>query len=308
MRKVVSAGFRPGKVSGMEAHVRELARQVIDRVARRGECDFVSEVAAELPLLVLAELLGVPVEDRVKLFDWSNRLIGVDDPEVGSPSDARVASFEMIMYAADLFAKREKEPRDDLCSALVHGEIDGEKLSAQERCMFFFLLVVAGNETTRNAISGGMLALCEHPEQRARLLADRALLRPAVDEIVRWVTPVMQFRRTATRDTTLGGQSIRENDKVVIYYGSANRDGTVFEDPHTFDIGRDPNPHVGFGIGSHFCLGAHLARLEMRAMFDEILGRIPDVEVAGPVERLRSNFINGIKSMPVHFTAESGGT
>jgi cholest-4-en-3-one 26-monooxygenase len=140
------------------------------------------------------------------------------------------------------------------------------------------------------------------------LLADRALLRPAVDEIVRWVTPVMQFRRTATRDTTLGGQSIRENDKVVIYYGSANRDGTVFEDPHTFDIGRDPNPHVGFGIGSHFCLGAHLARLEMRAMFDEILGRIPDVEVAGPVERLRSNFINGIKSMPVHFTAESGGT
>jgi len=305
LRKLVNRGFTPRMIGAMEPHVRELAREILDKVARLGECDFVTAIAAELPLLVIAELLGVPRADRWKLFSWSNRLIGGEDPDYGSPVDAQLAALELVQYGAWLGDQRRADPRDDIVSTLVHADVDGEKLGGLDFNMFFFLLVIAGNETTRNAISGGMQALCEHPNERAKLVARPERLDTAVDEIVRWVTPVIQFRRTATRDLELGGQKIREDDKVVMYYGSANRDPRAFVDPERFDVTRDPNPHVGFGIGVHYCLGASLAKLEMRIMFEELLRRIPDLELVGPVARLRSNFINGIKSMPVRFTPES---
>jgi cholest-4-en-3-one 26-monooxygenase len=304
LRNLVNRGFTPRMIGQMEPHVRELASEIIDKLAGRSECDFVTAIAAELPLLVIAELLGVPREDRWKLFTWSNRLIGAEDPDYGSPVDAQLAVMELFQYGAWLADQRRADPKGDIVSTLVHADVDGEKLGGLDFNMFFFLLVIAGNETTRNAISGGMQALCEHPAERALLLARPELLDTAVDEIVRWVTPVMQFRRTATRDLELGGQKIRENDKVVMYYGSANRDPRAFVAPDRFDVRRDPNPHVGFGIGVHFCLGASLAKLEMRIMFEELFRRIPDLELCGPVTRLRSNFINGIKSMPVRFTPE----
>ena len=304
LRKLVNRGFTPRMIAKLESHVREHARDIVDKVARKGECDFVTAVAAELPLLVIAELLGVPIEDRWKLFHWSNRLIGAEDPEYGSPIDAQLAVMELFQYGAWLAEQRRASAQDDIVSTLVHADVDGEKLGGLDFNMFFFLLVIAGNETTRNAISGGMQALCEFPAERERLLERRELLDTAVDEIVRWVSPVMQFRRTAQRDTELAGQAIREGEKVVMYYGSANRDERAFADAARFDVGRDPNPHLGFGIGVHFCLGASLARMEMRVVFEELFRRLPDLELAGPVARLRSNFINGIKSMPVRFTPE----
>jgi cholest-4-en-3-one 26-monooxygenase len=304
LRKLVNRGFTPRMIGKLESRVRDYAREIVDKVAPKGECDFVTAIAAELPLLVIAELLGVPSEDRWKLFHWSNRLIGAEDPEYGTPVDAQLAVMELFQYAAWLGDQRRTSPRDDIVSTLVHADVDGEKLSGLDFNMFFFLLVIAGNETTRNAISGGMQALCEFPAERERLTRDPGLLETAVDEFVRWVSPVMQFRRTAQRDTELAGQKIREGEKVVMYYGAANRDERAFADAQRFDVTRDPNPHLGFGIGVHFCLGASLARMEMRVMFEELLRRLPDLELAGPVKRLRSNFINGIKSMPVRFTPE----
>jgi cholest-4-en-3-one 26-monooxygenase len=303
LRGIVSAGFTPRMIRQLEQHVVDLAVAIVDGVADKGDCDFVTDVAAELPLQVLAELLGVPLEDRWKLFDWSNRLIGLEDPEYGSPVDARMALIEMFNYAYELGTDRRAAPRDDIVSALVTAEVDGERLTDVEFNMFFFLLVVAGNETTRNAMSGGMLALSEHPAQKARLLADLdGLLPSAVEEILRWVTPVMQFRRTATRDVSLGGREVKAGDKVVMYYSSANRDEAVFgSGAGEFDVARSPNPHVAFGFGPHFCLGASLARVQMRAMFGELLRRLPGIEVAGPVERLQSNFINGIRHLPVRW-------
>jgi cholest-4-en-3-one 26-monooxygenase len=305
LRNLVNRGFTPRMIGRMEPHVRELAREIVDKLEGKSECDFVTQIAAELPLLVIAELLGVPRADRWKLFTWSNRLIGAEDPDYGSPVDAQIAVMELFQYGAWLADQRRAEPKDDIVSTLVHANVDGEALGGLDFNMFFFLLVIAGNETTRNAISGGMQALFEHPAERAKLAAQPKLLDTAVDEIVRWVTPVLQFRRTATRDLELGGQKIRENDKVVMYYGAANRDPRAFVDPERFDVARDPNPHLGFGIGVHYCLGASLAKLEMRIMFEELFRRIPDLEPAGPIARLRSNFINGIKSMPVRFTAEA---
>jgi cholest-4-en-3-one 26-monooxygenase len=304
LRKLVNRGFTPRMIARLEPRVRDHARAIVDKVARKGECDFVTEISAELPLLVIAELLGVPIADRWKLFHWSNRLIGAEDPEYGSPVDAQLAVMELFQYGTWLADQRRAEAQDDIVSTLVHADVDGEKLGGLEFNMFFFLLVIAGNETTRNAMSGGVQALCEFPKERARLLADRALLDTAVDEMVRWVSPVMQFRRTAQRDTELAGQAIREGDKVVMYYGAANRDERAFADAGRFDVARDPNPHLGFGFGVHFCLGASLARMEMRTMFEELLRRLPDLELAAPPARLRSNFINGIKSLPVRFTPE----
>lgn len=304
LRKLVNRGFTPRMIGKLESRVRGHAREIVDKVAPKGECDFVTAVAAELPLLVIAELLGVPIEDRWKLFHWSNRLIGAEDPEYGSPVDAQLAVMELFQYAGWLADQRRAAPQEDIVSTLVHADVDGEKLGGLDFNMFFFLLVVAGNETTRNAISGGMEALCHFPIEREKLLARPELLETAIDEMVRWVSPVMQFRRTATRDTELAGQKIRDGEKVVMYYGSANRDERAFASADRFDVARDPNPHLGFGIGVHFCLGASLARMEMRLMFEELLRRLPDLELAGPVTHLQSNFINGRKSMPVRFTPE----
>jgi len=308
-RRLVNQGFTPRMVTRLEPHIRDLARGIVDAVAAKGECDFVAEIAAELPLQVIVEFLGVPLEDRHKVFEWSNRLIGFDDPEFQtSLDDGKLAAAEMYMYANQLAALRQDRPRDDLVSVLMRGEIDGERLSEQEFDSFFLLLAVAGNETTRNLISGGMLALIEHRDQYERLVADPSLLPTAVEEMLRWVSPVMYFRRTATQDTELRGHPIAKGDKVVMFYPSANRDEEVFPHADRFDVGRTPNEHVAFGIGEHFCLGANLARLEIRIIFEELLSRLPDISLAGPVSRLRSNFINGIKRMPVRFTPERART
>ena len=304
-RSLVNKAFTPRMVMLLEPRVRRAANDIIDAIAERGECDFVKSIAAELPLMVIAEMLGVPHEDRHVVFSCSNRMIGMDDPEYRTtPEDGMAAATEMYAYANQLALERRDHPRDDLVSALMTAEVDGERLTELEFDLFFILLSVAGNETTRNLISGGMHALLEHPEQRDRLLDDPALVPSAVEEMLRWVSPVMNFRRTATRDAEIRGQKIANGQKVVMYYPSANRDEEIFRDPFAFDVARHPNEHLAFGIGQHFCLGAKLARLEIRIMFEELLRRLPDIELAGPVRRLRSNFINGIKEMPIRFTPE----
>lgn len=304
-RRLINKGFTPRMVSELESTMRKRTREIVDRVAARGECDFVVDVASELPLQVIADLMGVPQEDRHRLFDWSNRMIGADDPEYGITEEiSQQASMELYAYASELAAQKRLDPKDDLVSVLTQAEVDGEKLTDLELDLFFLLLSVAGNETTRNLISHGMVALLEHPDQLERLRDHRALLPGAVEEMLRWATPVMHFRRTATRDLELGGQQIAAGDKVVIWYISANRDERVFDHPDTFDIERSPNEHVAFGGGGpHFCLGANLARLEINVMFEEILDRLHDIELSGPVSRLRSNFINGLKHVPLSFTA-----
>jgi cholest-4-en-3-one 26-monooxygenase len=265
----------------------------------------VVDVAAELPLQVIAEFLGVPHEDRHKVFEWSNRMLGGEDPEYQLPFDQSLqVAIDMFLYANKLAEDRRATPRDDLISALLHGEVDGEKLTLPEFDSFFLLLSIAGNETTRNLISHGMLLLMEHPEAREALIRDPSLIPSAVEEMLRFRPPVMYFRRTATRDTELRGQQIRAGDKVTLWYPSANRDEDVFPDPDRFDIRRSPNDHLAFGVGEHFCLGANLARLEIRVMFEHLLRRLPDVQLAGPVEYLRSHFIDGVKHMPVTFTPE----
>jgi cholest-4-en-3-one 26-monooxygenase len=305
LRKLVNKGFTKRMIQNMEAHIRTLSREIVDAVAQKGECDFVTSIASELPMLVIAELVGAPPEDRAKLFHWSNTMIGFEDPDFAEEAKATDVMLEMLEYAGHLGKLRRDDPREDLTSVLVHADVDGERLDELGFNMFFILLVLAGNETTRNAISGGMLALSEHPDQREKLIRDPSLLTTATEEILRYVSPVITMRRTATCDTEIAGQKIRENDKVVLFYPSANRDARVFEDPARFDVTRDPNPHLAFGWGPHFCLGASLARAEIRCLFSELLTRVPDIEVDGPVRRLRSSTVSSIKSMPVRFTPES---
>jgi len=262
-------------------------------------------IAAPLPLQVICELVGAPLEDRDRIYQLSNHLVGADDPEFQSPTGQRLqhaAAMEVYAYAGQLAERRKARPADDIVTRLLQPNEAGEVLTDDEFDLFFLLLTVAGNETTRNAASGGMLALFEHPEQWQRLIDDADLIPAAAEEIVRWVSPVNLFRRTATRDTELGGQRIAEGDKVVVFYASANRDEDVFAAPAEFDVGRDPNPHVGFGGGGpHFCLGKHLAVLELRVLLTTLTEQMPDITLDGEASRLRSNFINGIKHMPVRF-------
>ncbi|MFP8880272.1 MAG: cytochrome P450 [Myxococcota bacterium] len=302
LRKLVNKGFTKRMIDNMEAHIRQHSFEIVDSVARKGECDFVASIASELPLLVIAELVGCPVEDRAKLFDWSNQMIGFEDPEFSNDERLTDAMTQMLEYSSHLAAKRRSDPQDDLTSVLVNAEVDGERLDELAFNMFFMLLIMAGNETTRNAISGGMLAFSENRDQWQKLLGSPSLLPTATEEILRYVSPVISMRRTATCETEIAGQLIRENDKVVMFYPSANRDADVFENPHLFDVTRDPNRHLAFGWGPHFCLGASLARGEIRSIFSELLSRLPDIEVCGPVRRLRSSTVNSIKSMPVRFT------
>jgi cholest-4-en-3-one 26-monooxygenase len=303
-RSFVNRGFTPRMIGRLEKHIREICNTLIDEVVPRGQADFVTEIAAPLPLHVICELVGAPPEDRGWIFELSNKMVGFDDPELRSaPEEGLQAAAEVYAYADRLAQRRRQEPADDIVTRLLQPDDAGEVLTTEEFNLFFLLLIVAGSETTRNAASGGMLAFFEHPGQWQRLLADPGLIPTAAEEIVRWVSPVNLFRRTAICDTELGGQAIAEGDKVVVFYASANRDEEVFDGPQDFDIGRDPNPHVGFGGGGpHFCLGRHLAALELRVLLRTLTERMPDIALDGEVSRLRSNFLNGIKHMPVRFT------
>jgi cholest-4-en-3-one 26-monooxygenase len=298
-RSLVNRGFTPRTIGALEQHIRDICDDLLDKCS--GEIDFVTEVAAPLPLYVICELLGAPVSDRDKLFTWSNRMIGAQDPDyAASPEEGSGAAMEVYAWANELAAQRRANPQNDIVTRLLQPNENGETLDENEFDLFVLLLVVAGNETTRNAASGGMLALFDHPGQWDRLVADPTLAATAADEIVRWVSPVNMFRRTSTKDQVLGGQPIKAGDKVVVFYGSANRDASVFPDAEVFDIGRNPNPHIGFGGGgAHFCLGNHLAKLELRILFEQLARRHPRLRQSGPARRLRSNFISGIKELPV---------
>ncbi len=301
-RRLVNKGFTPRTVRDLEESIHRAADNIIDNVCEAGTADFVTDLSAELPLQVIAELLGVPQEDRHKMFDWSNRMVGNEDPEYQA-NVPEVAAMELYAYAAELFARKRIDPHADLMSVLTEVEVEGERLSELELELFFLMLTVAGNETTRNLLSGGMYAFFANPAQWQRLRDDRTLLPTAADEMLRFVSPVMNFRRTAMTDAELSNTKIAEGDKVVFYHCSGNRDEDVFTDPDTFDIGRDPNPHIAFGGGGpHFCLGANLARMEIRVMFEHLLDRLPDIHQAGDMERLQSQFINGVKHLPVAFT------
>jgi cholest-4-en-3-one 26-monooxygenase len=303
-RRLVNKGFTPRMVNQLEQKIHETADDIIDSVIEKGECDFVTDIAAELPLVVIADLLGVPQEDRHNMFDWSNRMIGQEDPEYQSTAEAaQQAAMELYAYAAELFARKKANPREDLMSVLSNVEVEGERLSELELELFFLLLTVAGNETTRNLMSGAMHAFFDHPEQWKKLVEDRSLLPSAIEEMLRFVTPVMNFRRQTTEPVVIRGQEIEQDRKIVFFHASANRDEDIFENSNEFEITRSPNPHMAFGAGGpHFCLGANLARMEIRVMYEHLLDRIPDLRQDGDVQRLQSAFINGVKHLPVAFS------
>jgi cholest-4-en-3-one 26-monooxygenase len=302
-RAFVNRGFTPRMIGGLEQHITEICQILLDAVEQDRQADFVTQIAAPLPLWVICELVGAPVEDRDRIFELSNILIGSADPEFQvEPQAQQRAAAEVYAYGAALAERRRAEPADDIVTRLLQPDDKGEALTSEEFDLFFLLLTVAGNETTRNAAAGGMLALCQHPEQWQRLVDEPRLIATAAEEIVRWVSPVNLFRRTALCDTELGGRAVAAGDKVVVFYASANRDEDVFASPGQFDVSRDPNPHAGFGGGGpHFCLGRHLAALELRVLLRALAERMPAIRLDGQPVRLRSNFINGIKHMPVRF-------
>jgi cytochrome P450 len=301
--RIITPAFSPRAVRRLEAGIRAHARSVVERAVAAERFDAVHDLAAELPLLVLAELLGMPRGDRGLLYRWSNHLIGFDDPDFGG-GDVDVyrrTMQEALGYASALAAARRRAPRDDVVSLMLTNEVDGQRLTREEFGQLWLLLVNAGNDTVRNLISGSLLALVAWPDQRDRLAADPHLVPRAVEELLRWVTPIMQFRRTAVCDTELDRQPIRAGDKVVLSYTSANRDEAVFPAPDRLDLGRPANPHLAFGVGAHMCLGARLARLEAAALLEALRPHLTRFELAGPPARMASNFMNGVKSMPARF-------
>ena len=299
LRRILQPVFTPRSIERLRDSVDDNARDILDGLD--GEVDLVTTVSAEMPLRVLADLFGMPREDRHLIFQWSNALLGADNPSAAQHAeDSMAAMAGMMAYGLEMAAARRAEPRDDIVSRIVNAEVDGERLTDDEFQMFWLLLVVAGNETTRNAVSGSVLAL--HEQGRWTWLAEHPeRLDTAVEELLRHVSPVHQFRRTATRDVVLGDQQVRAGDKVVIWFSAANRDPDVFAEPHQLDLLREPNPHLAFGQGPHFCLGAHLARLEMAAMLGHLLERAPGLTVTGEPTRVANNFINGIAHLPVRW-------
>ena len=331
LRRLLTKSFTPRAVARLEEGIAERAKLIVDKVESKGHADFAQDIAAELPLMTLAEIMGVPEQDRMLLFDWSNRVIGYQDDEYSSsdqfdPSTgtdmarrsreiretivadtsgrmpdprSREGLADMYFYAGELAKYRRRHPGDDVVSILLATSHEQGAITTQEFETMFFLFAVAGNETLRNGIPGGMLALLNHPEQMTKLLDNLQLLPVAIEEMLRYAPPVIHFRRTATKDTDLGQQKIRKGDKVVVYHVAANRDPAVFPAPDKFDVQRTPNDHVTFGAGPHFCLGAHLARSQMNAIFEQVLTRLPNLSLNGTPEHLVSNFQNGLKHLPV---------
>ncbi|MBE1578467.1 cytochrome P450 [Amycolatopsis roodepoortensis] len=298
LRRIVSKGFTPRSIAKLEDTLRDRAERIVSEAKKKGSGDFVVDVACELPLQAIAELIGIPQEDRLKVFDWSNQMVAYDDPEY--EVEPLAASAEIVGYAWNMAEERRKCPMDDIVTKLVQADVDGESLASDEFGFFVILLAVAGNETTRNAITHGMKAFLDHPDQWELYKRERPKTAP--DEIVRWATPVVAFQRTATRDTELGGQHIRKGDRVGMFYSSANFDPDHFDEPEKFDILREDNPHVGFGgTGSHYCIGANLARLEIDLIFNAIADVMPDIAEVSPPDRLRSSWLNGIKHYQVRY-------
>ena len=305
LRALVSKGFTPRQVAKLNERITDMARDVVDSVIERGECDFVTDVAGALPSYVIAELLGIPLEDGHRLYELTEIMNtgGLGDPR------ATEAAVEMMTYSTELMARKRADPGDDIATSLLQAEVDDRRLTDLDFNTFFMLLINAGGDTTRNLVAGGMCVLMDHPEERAKLEADPSLLPTAVEELLRYVSPVIAFLRTAMKDTELRGVPVKEGDRVAMFYPSANRDAAHFADPDRFDVTRKPNPHIAFGGGGmHFCLGANLARVEAAVLVPEVLSRMKNLELAGPVERMPSTLINGIHSMPVRFTpsARSG--
>ncbi len=311
LRRIVSNAFNPRRVLAIEDSIDKVARDVLDEMASKGSCDFTTEVAAPFPLRIICEMMGVPRADEPAVLAASNTILSGGDPEYipegVHPVNAVIeAGATLTAMMEELGAFRLKNPIDDVTSSLVNSDVDGDALTHQELASFFVLLVTAGNETTRTAIGHGLWALTQFPEQRAIWQADpEGVAATAVDEVVRWASPVIWMRRTVNQDTELSGTQLHDGDKVLLFYNSANRDSAVFEDPDRFDVLRDPNPHLGFGAaGPHFCLGAHLARREIKVIFRELFRRLPDIAATDEPDRLRSSFVNGIKHLPCAYTAE----
>lgn len=308
-RQLVSKRFTPRYLKTMTADIERIGKQIVDKLMERadeGECDFVREVSAPLPIAVIAWMLGVPESDWELLFDWTNRTLGSNDPEYQeegktSQETARGAMVELFQYFTELFEEKKKNPKDDLISIFVTAEVDGEPLPLMDQLAYALIIVVAGNETTRNGTSGGMLALIQHQEELRKLQSDMSQLPTAVEEILRWTSPIIHFARTATQDVEVRGQTIKAGETVGLFYPSANRDEEVFDDPWNFRVDRKPNPHLAFGIGEHFCLGSHVARLELQIAYKHLLPRIEEIELTGEVSRLHSSLVGGVKRLPIRY-------
>jgi cytochrome P450 len=299
LRALVSKGFTPRQVAKLNERITDMAGDVVDSVIESGECDFVTDVAGALPSYVIAELLGIPLEDGYRLYELIEI---VNTGLVGDPRSAE-AGLQLFTYATELAARKRADPADDIATSLLHAKVDGQRLTDMEFNFFFVLLISAGGDTTRNLVAGGMRVLMDHPEERAKLESDPLLVSTAVEELLRYVSPIIAFVRTATKDTELRGVPVQKGDRVAMFYPSANRDEAHFADPDRLDLGRKPNPHVAFGGGGmHFCLGANLARVEAAALVPEVLSRMKNMELTGPVECIPSTLVNGIHAMPVRFT------
>ncbi len=308
-RKAMSRRFTPGKMRHLHQDIEKIAGEIVDGLlsrGREGECDFVHEVSAPLPIAVIAWMLGVPKADWRLLFDWTNRTIGATDPEFQQPGKtsqetALEAMAELFTYFTELVAEKRRNPCDDLVTAFAHMEVNGERIPEIDVMTWCLIIVIAGNETTRNATSGGLLAFVENPGEMRKVQANPGLMPSAVEELVRWTSPIIHFARTATEDVELRGQTIHKGDALGVFYPSANRDEDIFEDPGTFRVDRSPNRHIGFGVGEHDCLGAHVARLELEMVFKHLLPRFEEIELAGPVTRLHSALVGGVKSLPIRY-------
>jgi linalool 8-monooxygenase len=299
-RRVVAPGFTPQKLDDLTPRIQERAREILCNIEGKDEVEFISSVAAELPIQMLAELFGIDQELRHKLFEWSNIIIGGDDPDiVVSPEQVRTAIMELVTFGMEQYEQRKEKPGNDLISMLVHTKVNGQPVDLGDYLSTLLLLVVAGNETTRNSISGGILALSENPEEKRKLLEDPSLIPAAVDEIIRWVHPVIYMRRTATEDTMIGEQAVKKGDKLALWYMSGNRDEDKWEDPFEFNVSRQGTRHLSFGYGQHLCIGWRLAEIQLRVLLEELLIRYPNIAVKGEVNRMKTNFLNSIKSMQV---------